>query len=301
MDVVEQQAFDLGWDYAAFAVDVPETANKLFCDGYRAFAGDKRRKARRPDKYTRKWLQIRFGAFARNKPFSADVTPEFIEKITPSSGRCPIIDEPFTYSKGEPTDWSIDRANNERGYVRGNVIVISQFANSVKSDKSLDEVNELADGEFEAEGLLPAEWRRLAQLIEPAFGDDFDDVDPVHILVGQPLALGMPISPLASFQVALSRAIIAGWNTANRDDIADLIALFEGLTCRTKAQRRHYRKLTSEIIRRTTHIYTYWEIWATPRIQKRLFAFVSSLDGSGLARIAELQDITVGEHNTKIA
>jgi hypothetical protein len=301
VDIAEQQAFDLGWDYAAFGVDVPEKATKLFCDGYRAFASDRKRRPQRPDRYTRKWLQIRLNAFARDKLFSAEVTPQFIEQITPSSGRCPIIEKAFTYGEGKPTDWSIDRANNDRGYVPGNIIVISQHANSAKSDKLLNEIEALAHGEVEEDGLSPTEWRRLAQRIKPAFGDQFDDVDPVHILVGQPLALGMPISPLASFQVTLSRAIIAGWDVRSRDNNYDLIALIESLICHTKVQRRHYRKLTQEIIRRAKHIYTYWEIWATPRIQKRLFSLVNSLDGPGLARLAELQEITVGKHNRKIA
>lgn len=301
MDVIGQQAFDLGWDYATFGVDVPESANKMFCDGYRAFAGDGKRRASRPDKFIRKWLQIRFGAFSRGKPFSLQVTPEYIQKIIPSAECCPVIDAPFTYSEGKPTDWSIDRANNDRGYVRGNIIVISRFANSAKSDRSLDEIQALADGELEIDGLLPDEWRKLAQLIEPAFGDHQDEENPIPMLLGQPVALGMPISPLASFQVALSRALISGWDANNREAATELINVVRSLICGTKAQRRCFDRLTKEVIRRTRHISTYWEIWATPRVQKRLFAFITTLDGTGLTRLAELQEMTVGDHNTRIA
>ena len=109
---------------------------------------------------------------------------------------------PLTFATGELTDWSVDRANNDRGYVHGNLIVISTLANSAKSDKTLTEILELAKYDREVDGLLPEEWARMAELVEPAFGENDDDVSPVPILMGQNVALGMPISPIASFQVA---------------------------------------------------------------------------------------------------
>ena len=43
------------------------------------------------------------------------------------------------------------------------------------------------------------------------------------------------------------------------------------------------------------------EIWATLRVQKRLFAFINTLGAAGLGHLVELQDFTVGDENTKIA
>ena len=203
MEAVEQQSFDLGWDYATFGINVPEDANKLFCDGYRAFGNENKKTTQKPTKYVRKWLQIRFGAWRRGKLFSPEVTPDYIKKITPASGKCPVTGQRFTFSTGEPTDWSIDRANNERGYVRGNIVIISQLANASKGDKSLDEIWARAQRDFATEDLTPAQWAKLAQLIEPAFGDHDDEVNPIAMLVGQPVALGMSISPLAGFQAAV--------------------------------------------------------------------------------------------------
>ena len=301
MDALDQQAFDLGWDHAIFGVSVPEKANKSFCDGYRAFAGDKNRSVRNPDKYCRKWLQIRFGAFCRGKPFSRQVTPEYIEKITPASGRCPATGEPFTYSTGTPTDWSIDRANNDRGYCCGNILIISQFANGAKGERSLDEIRLLADRDNDTDGLSPAQWDRLAHLIEPAFGDHEDDVNPIQILFGQPVALGMPVSPLASFQIALSRALVDGWDEKKRELMHTYVSVMQDLTCRTKNQRRAFLKLINEVMRRSKHIRSYTEIWATPRVQRLFFAFVNTLGSAGLSRLTELQGITSGDQNTKIA
>ena len=75
MDASNQQAFDLGWDYASFDISVPEDANKLFCDGYRAFCSGGTRKTGKSDKFVRKWLQIRYGALRRGKFFSTEVSP----------------------------------------------------------------------------------------------------------------------------------------------------------------------------------------------------------------------------------
>jgi hypothetical protein len=195
MDSLDQQAFDLGWDHALFRLNVPPDANKAFCDGYRAFGSEKNKTSRSPSKYVRKWLQIRFGALRRGKQFAPDVTPQYIEQITPASGRCPVTGLPFTYSQDEHTDWSVDRANNQRGYVRGNILIISRGANAAKSDRSLEEIRSLASCARAVDGLTPVEWDRLGQLVEPAFGDHGDEVRPVSVLFGQPVALGMPVSP----------------------------------------------------------------------------------------------------------
>ena len=114
MEFSDQIAFDLGWDYAAFGRDVPEKANKFFCDGYRAFASRGNKTKQTPTRFVLKWLQIRFGALLRGKDFSPDVTPEYLEKITPASGKCPVTGEPLSVGEIAPTDWSVDRANNAR-------------------------------------------------------------------------------------------------------------------------------------------------------------------------------------------
>ena len=300
MEAVEQQSFDLGWDYATFGINVPEDANKLFCDGYRAFGNENKKTTQKPTKYVRKRLQIRFGAWRRGKPFSPEVTPDYIKKITPASGKCPVTEQRFTFSTGEPTDWSIDRANNERGYVRGNIVIISQLANASKGDKSLDEIWALGQRDFDTEDLTPAQWAKLAQLIGPAFGDHDDEVNPIPMLFGQSVALGMPVSPLAGFQVALSRILLLVWDVDNEKSVYAYVIQVQRFVCRTRRQKKAFQKLVREIIRRSRHIRSYSEIWATPRIQKRLWNFVSMLGGAGLVRLAELQEITIGDQNTKI-
>src|SRR6185503_5345339 len=289
MEALDQQAFDLGWDCAAFGVNVPEDANKLFCDGYRAFGSEKNKTPRVPDRYVRKWLHIRIGALRRGKYFASDVTPEFIKQITPASDRCPVTDRPFTFSQNKPTDWSVDRANNERGYVRGNILIISRAVNAAKGDRSLDEIRALASELVAVDGLTPLEWGKLGQLIEPAFGEHADDVSPIPMLFGQPVALGMPVSPLASFQAGLSRAFIAGWDRTKRDAMSRSVAEMQTFVCKTKAQRRAFQRLATEVLRRSRGTPSYTEIWATQRIQRRLGELVQTLDAAGLHRLADLQ------------
>ena len=299
METQQQLEFDLGWDFAAFNRDVPEDAPKSFCDGYRAFGQGVSRTVHNPDRYVRKWLQIRYGAIRRGKYFSPDVDAQYLEKITPASMRCPVTGERFTVGKDKATDWSVDRANNERGYVRGNIIIINVRANQAKGDKSLEDIFQLASLDHDQDGLLPEEWGRLARLVEPAFGEH-DDASPVPILLGQPVALGMPVSPIAGFQVALSRALISGWDKEQREFATAYVIQMRKFVCRTKAQRRAFDKLMDEVIRRTRHISSYTEVWATPRIQKRLWRFVNTLGAAGLGRLVDLQEYTVGEQNTKI-
>jgi hypothetical protein len=301
MDQLDRQAYDLGWDHATFDLNVPGDASKSFCDGYRAFRHGNNKTTQKPDKFTRKWLQIRFGAITRGKQFSLDISPEYIEKITPASGKCPVTELPLTYGTGEPTDWSVDRANNDRGYVRGNILIMSQAANAAKGNKALDTIEVLAGHDESTEGMTPSQWGKMAQLIEPAFGaDDEADVNPIQMLFGQPIALGMPVSPLAGFQVALSRAAVQYWDPEKMELMVNYLCVMEDFICRNRSQEKALGKLLSEVMRRSRHLRSYTEIWATRRVQRRLVKFLNTLDGAGIGRLVELQDLTVGSENTKI-
>ena len=65
---------------------------------------------------------------------------------------CPLLDIPLVlhyYSKftkgGDPAAPSLDRLDPEKGYVKGNVAVISYRANSLKRDASLSELESLVE------------------------------------------------------------------------------------------------------------------------------------------------------------
>ena len=58
--------------------------------------------------------------------------------------KCPIFDKPFIY--GDP-DWtlSIDRIDNDKGYVKGNIVFVSNKANRLKNNATLDDLQKIVD------------------------------------------------------------------------------------------------------------------------------------------------------------
>lgn len=70
--------------------------------------------------------------------------------------RCPILGTPLVKNTGQwsGNSYSLDRRDSSRGYVPGNVEVISWKANSLKSDLSLEQVKRLVQY---MEGTLPLE------------------------------------------------------------------------------------------------------------------------------------------------
>jgi hypothetical protein len=55
---------------------------------------------------------------------------------------CPVFNKPFIYGDQDWT-YSIDRINNNLGYVRGNIMIISNKANRIKGDSSLEDLEKL--------------------------------------------------------------------------------------------------------------------------------------------------------------
>lgn len=59
--------------------------------------------------------------------------------------KCPILNILLSIGnkKREDNSPSIDRINNNKGYIRGNIIIVSWRANNLKSDASIDELEKL--------------------------------------------------------------------------------------------------------------------------------------------------------------
>jgi hypothetical protein len=75
---------------------------------------------------------------AKRDGLAFDLTKEDI--LIPAT--CPVFGFEFTHTPGRRTDRSpsLDRINNERGYIRGNVIVVSWLANRLKSDATVEQL-----------------------------------------------------------------------------------------------------------------------------------------------------------------
>lgn len=60
---------------------------------------------------------------------------------------CPVLGIPLSVGNGKAHRGSptIDRIDSTGGYVRGNVIVVSQWANTIKSDATPAQIRAVAD------------------------------------------------------------------------------------------------------------------------------------------------------------
>ncbi len=79
-----------------------------------------------------------------------------------------------------------------------------------------------------------------------------------------------------------------------------MLSYFGGQEYSKATKHKDRQRLLREVLRRSTHLRSYTEIWATRRVQKLLVKFLHTLDGAGMSRLVQLQDFTVGSENTKI-
>lgn len=72
-------------------------------------------------------------------PFNLELEDIFIPKV------CPVFKKPFVYNKGlQDFSVSLDRINSNKGYVKGNILVISVKANRIKSNATPKEIQIVA-------------------------------------------------------------------------------------------------------------------------------------------------------------
>lgn len=60
---------------------------------------------------------------------------------------CPVLGLPLFHKTGKgggPNSPSLDRIDSSKGYVKGNVVVVSWRANAAKKDSTVDELERLA-------------------------------------------------------------------------------------------------------------------------------------------------------------
>lgn len=80
---------------------------------------------------------------AKEKEFVFGLDYEWVDQNLKT--HCPVLGIEFEFCKGRPlpSSPSLDRVNNEKGYSKSNVKIISWRANSLKNDASLLEINEI--------------------------------------------------------------------------------------------------------------------------------------------------------------
>ena len=80
---------------------------------------------------------------AKNKKLEFNIEESDI--IIPSI--CPVLGIPILRDapKVSPNSPSLDRIDNSKGYIKGNVCIISWRANSIKKDSSIEELTKILD------------------------------------------------------------------------------------------------------------------------------------------------------------
>lgn len=93
--------------------------------------------------FPRKRLVSSAKARAKKKGIDFNITVEDVE--IPES--CPMLNIPLVKGKGRFSDNSptLDRIDNNKGYIKGNIQVISYRANSIKRDASIEEFRSILE------------------------------------------------------------------------------------------------------------------------------------------------------------
>lgn len=67
-----------------------------------------------------------------------DLTKEYIDSLL--GEKCPVLGLTYEIKHNSPNSASVDRINNDKGYTKDNVAIISRRANNLKKDATLKEL-----------------------------------------------------------------------------------------------------------------------------------------------------------------
>jgi len=271
----------LGHDFHRFSrlpppPDWPEAVREGF-----AAAAAQHGPRRTADRFHRKWLQLRLGAWLRGRPVAADVTPALLAHLNLS--HCPVTREPLTHSSRRDSDWSIDRLNNNAAYAATNLAVMSVRANRAKGQLGFDEVLARSQDTHAADGLLPVQWLRLAVLMEgPAF------TDRQHLAPLLPLCAPLPACSvrLAVQQIQRLLALVCHRH-------ADKNALLRALrpadhSGRSWSQLQWLGELVHARLKTLEPPAPCWDVWLLPGVLDCLRDWRKQLDDEAWARTAAI-------------
>ncbi len=239
------------------------------------------------DRFVRKWLQLRLGAWHRRRAVSADVTPELLSALDVS--RCPVTRQPLTHGLRADTDWSVDRLNNDGAYAPGNLAVMSVRANCAKGTLCFDDVLARAEGQLPGGEMCGAEWLRLAVLMEgPAFA------------TRQHLAPLLPlVAPLPCRSVRLAIQQIQRLFTLQARRPSGKNALVKAFlqAAPQEAQRLRLRRLADAVhegLKRQDGESEVWDVWLQPGVMDALLSWRDALDERSWALAAQISGHLAG-------
>jgi len=272
--------FELGFDHARHGLTPP--VELLFNQsplllGWQAGAATFGRRALKPSRHTRLWLQLRTHAWARGRSFEeVQVTPNYLQQIAVEF--CPILRRPL-----DADTLSIDRVRDDAGYAAGNLAMLSRGANAAKAQHGWASAGELARSVAQGPirqiaGLGAAEWQRVAVLC--SFVTELPHAEaaqiPLHVLPPNRLRL---FNPIQALQALVTRQLATpGWSAR----LARLEALLPGEALKADFNRFVLalapRVLQSAALVEAQDIrWALEDAWAQPLVQKRWTRFALQL------------------------
>lgn len=268
----------LGHDLFRFRVHVQEKdLEASVCEGYVQARG--RGTSSRPaDRYVRKWLQLRLNAHRRNRIVDDGVTPALLKSI--DVPQCPVTKVALTHGSLLPTDWSVDRLNNDGAYVPNNLAVISTAANVAKGDLSYEQVYARSEQEHSTHGLSPVEWLRLATLmLGPCFASR------PHLVPLIPLATPIPSHAV---RPAVQQVQQVFTNEVGRPAGKNALIKHLKKACPDERSERRLRSLAEAIHVGMKGLDDRFEVWLCPGVVDAFVDWRASLDDPSWALVSEI-------------
>jgi hypothetical protein len=287
--------FKLGWDYAHYGVVPPaEHLHPLspVRQGWEAGRETFGRRTLQPNRFVRKWLQLRPSAWLRGRVFEGQqVNPAFLRQIDVAV--CPVTREVLTHGTGELSDASVDRVFNDAAYAAGNLAVMSTRANQAKSAYGLDDamafVRQIETGRLgQIDGLTSEQWARTAVPASFATVMPHAKASILPLLVLPPARL-VVLNAAQSLQVMLSLQFTSAGHARRCAALgslmpcADARLAFNAFMHTLLARRLAAGRLTSELTERHA-VEDMWRDTLVNRRWQRLVAYLSAVNCGRIVR-----------------
>lgn len=230
------------------------------------------------DRFVRKWLQLRMGAYARGRVMDPAVTPDLLRAIDVEC--CPVTRVHLTHGERAPTDWSVDRLNNDGAYAPNNLAVMSTAANAAKGARSYGQVFALSERDAASGGLEPVQWLRMAALM----------LGPCFAQCPQ-RAPALPLcAPIPRYSARLALQQIQHVFTASASTQSGKNALVKSFkpACIDERSRMRLDFLAEAVHAGLKGLEHRHDVWLLPGVMPALLAWRSTLDEPGLALAGEI-------------
>jgi hypothetical protein len=157
----DKTGYAIGQDWAFYHQPLPDGADAAI---YRGHQDSKARsRGREIDRYTKKWLQLRYHAYFRERTVSDSVTPDLLRVLDLKFCRITQVD--LTHGTQLDSDWSVERLCNDAGYAWGNLTIISRKANESRGSMSFDDIIKASQSTRVTNGLKQIEWMRYKNIV----------------------------------------------------------------------------------------------------------------------------------------